>query len=93
MHILLLGDPGCIAGDSQVALLHKGMDKIQNLGKEHLQPIREVVTKIRKHSKDKGYDFATKFHYYRKQPVLRLVTETGKEVTPGKRCSFGVREK
>ena len=56
------------------------MDKIQNLGKEHLQPIREVVARIRKHPKDKGYDFATKFHYYRSQPVLRLVTETGKEV-------------
>ncbi len=80
IHVLLVGDPGCIAGDSQIALIYKGMDKIQNLGKKHLQPIKEVVTKIRRHAKDKTYDFATTFHYYHKQPVLKVVTETGKEV-------------
>ncbi len=80
MHILLVGDPGCIAGGSQVALIYKGMEKIQNLGKEHLQPIREVVTKIRRDGKDKYYDFATLFQHYPKQPVLKVVTETGKEV-------------
>ena len=80
MHILLVGDPGCIAGDSQVALIYKGMEKIQNLGNRHLQPIREIVTKIRRNGKDKYYDFATLFHYYPKQPVLKVVTETGKEV-------------
>jgi len=80
MHILLVGDPGCIAGDSQVSLIYKGMEQIQNLGKEHLQPIKEIVTKIRRHEKDKYYDFATLFHYYRRQPVLKVVTETGKEL-------------
>ncbi|MEK6947021.1 MAG: LAGLIDADG family homing endonuclease, partial [Nanoarchaeota archaeon] len=80
MHILLVGDPGCIAGDSQVALIYKGMEKIENLGKNHLQPIKEIVTKIRRHGKDKYYDFATLFHYYRRQPVLKVVTETGKEI-------------
>ncbi|MBI2656038.1 ATP-binding protein [Candidatus Woesearchaeota archaeon] len=79
-HILLVGDPGCIAGDSQVSLVYKGMEQIKSLGKEHLQPIKEIVTKIRKHSKDKFYDFATLFHHYRGQPVLRVVTETGKEL-------------
>jgi DNA replicative helicase MCM subunit Mcm2 (Cdc46/Mcm family) len=80
MHILLVGDPGCIAGDSQIALIYKGMEQIKNLGEEHLQPIKEVVTKIRRHGKDKYYDFATLFQHYPKQPVLRLVTETGKEI-------------
>lgn len=80
IHILLIGDPGCIAGDSQVALFYKGMEKIQNLGKRHLEPIKEVVTKIRKNSEDSDYDFATTFHFYTKQPVLRVVTETGKEL-------------
>ncbi|MBI2109779.1 hypothetical protein HYT58_01245, partial [Candidatus Woesearchaeota archaeon] len=80
IHVLLVGDPGCIAGGSQVALTYKGMDQIQNLGKVHLQPIREVVTKIRKNAKDKCYDFATKFHYYQNHPALKVVTETGKEV-------------
>ncbi len=80
MHILLCGDPGCIAGNSQVALIYKGMERIQNLGNRHLQSIREVVTKIRRDGKDKYYDFATVFHSYQKQPVLKVVTETGKEV-------------
>ncbi|MBI4447373.1 ATP-binding protein [Candidatus Woesearchaeota archaeon] len=81
IHVLLVGDPGCIVGDSRVALLHKGMNEIQSLGKTHLQPIKEVVTKIRKNQNDKPYDFATVFHKYLKQPVLKLVTETGKEIT------------
>src|SRR3989344_2764992 len=80
IHVLLIGDPGCIAGNSQVALYYKGMNQIQPLGTEHLQPIKEVVTKIRKNQHDKPYDFATVFHKYPKQPVLKLITETGKEV-------------
>ncbi|MBI2507896.1 ATP-binding protein [Candidatus Woesearchaeota archaeon] len=80
MHVLLIGDPGCIAGDSQVALIYKGMEKIQDLGKEHLQPIKEFVTKIRKDGKDKYYDVAKVFQHYPKQPVLKVITETGKEV-------------
>ncbi len=80
VHILLVGDPGCIAGNSQIALFSKGMKPIQQLGTTHLQPIRETVTKIRKGPSDKPYDFATIFQKYRQQPVLRVVTETGKEV-------------
>ncbi|MBS3168129.1 ATP-binding protein [Candidatus Woesearchaeota archaeon] len=80
IHVLLIGDPGCIAGDSQVSLYHKGMEKIYNLGSEHLQPINEVVTKIRRDAHDKPYDFATVFQKYKNQPVLRLTTETGKQV-------------
>ena len=80
MHVLLIGDPGCIAGDSQVALIYKGMEQIQNLGHAHLQPIKEFVTKIRKDSKDKYYDLATVFQHYPKQPVLKVITETGKEI-------------
>ncbi|MBU2639752.1 MAG: ATP-binding protein [Nanoarchaeota archaeon] len=81
MHILLVGDPGCISGDSQVALIHKGMEPIKNLGKKHMQPIREAVTKIRENGNDKYYDYATVFQHYTKQPVLKVITETGKEIT------------
>ncbi|MBI2670714.1 ATP-binding protein [Candidatus Woesearchaeota archaeon] len=80
IHILLIGDPGCISGDSQVSLINKGMEQIQNLGKKHMEPILEAVTKIRKGPYDKPYDFATTFQYYKQQPVLKVVTETGKEV-------------
>ena len=76
IHVLLCGDPGCIAGDSQISLFYKGMEKIQDLGKKHLQPIKEFVTKIRKNDKDRAYDLADIFHYYKQKPVLKLVTET-----------------
>lgn len=81
LHLLLIGDPGCIVGDSQVALFNKGMEKIINLGDFHGQEIKEAVTKIKKNSKDKAYDYATVFQSYPLQRVLRVITETGKEVT------------
>ena len=80
LHVLLIGDPGCISGDSQVALINRGMEKIQSIGQYHLQPIREAVTKIRKDAHDRYYDFATIFQRYPLQSVLKVVTETGKEV-------------
>ncbi|MBI5798198.1 hypothetical protein HZA98_04825, partial [Candidatus Woesearchaeota archaeon] len=80
LHVLLVGDPGCIAGDSLVALHNKGLKQIQSLGKEHGQSIHIPVVKIRKNSMDKAYDYATVFQKYEKQPVLKLVTETGKEI-------------
>ena len=79
-HILLVGDPGCISGDSKVSLFFKGMEKIKNLGDCHGQKINEFVTKIRKDSSEKLYDAATVFQKYPQQPVLKLITETGKEV-------------
>ena len=80
IHILLVGDPGCIAGDSKIALYYKGMNKIENLGNKHLQKIKEYVSKIRKNQNDSPYDVATVFHHYKKQPTLKIITETGKEV-------------
>ncbi|MBI2632456.1 hypothetical protein HYW75_05610, partial [Candidatus Pacearchaeota archaeon] len=80
MHMLLVGDPGCIAGESQVALIYKGMEKIKNLGNKHGELIKEAVTKIRSSSKDRYYDYATVFQHYPLQPVLKVTTETGKEI-------------
>ena len=80
MHMLLIGDPGCIAGDSQVSLYHKGMKPIITLGKKHLQPLRECVTQIRKNPKELPYDYTSNFQIYKNQPTLKLVTETGKEI-------------
>ncbi len=79
-HVLLVGDPGCIAADSMVSLYCKGMKPIKQLGKKHLQNINEMVSKIRKNCREKPYDFATRFHIYKKQPVLKVRTETGKSI-------------
>lgn len=80
MHMLLIGDPGCIAGNSMISLYHKGMKPIRDLGNKHLQPLRELVTKIRKGPRDLPYDYTSNFQIYKNQAALRLVTETGKEL-------------
>ncbi|MBU1973892.1 MAG: ATP-binding protein [Nanoarchaeota archaeon] len=80
IHTLLIGDPGCIAGSSMISLYHKGMKPIQSLGKKHLQPLKELVTKIRKGPKDLPYDYTSNFQIYKNQATLKLVTETGKSV-------------
>lgn len=80
MHVLLIGDPGCIAGDSRVALYHKGMKPIQTLGTRHLQPLRELVTVIRKSAHHLPYDYTSNFQIYRNQPTLKIMTETGKQL-------------
>jgi len=80
LHILLVGDPGCISGDSQVAIINKGMKRISTIGKVHGENIKERVTKIRKNPQDKEYDIATVFQHYKQQPVLKVTTESGKEV-------------
>ncbi|MBI2575415.1 hypothetical protein HYV82_06035, partial [Candidatus Woesearchaeota archaeon] len=81
IHVLLVGDPGCIAGDSRVSMYYKGMVPIKGLGTSHLQEIREIVSQIRRDSSEKPYDFATRFHIYKNQPVISVMTETGKSVT------------
>lgn len=84
MHVLLIGDPGCLCGDSQVAVAWNGMNKLRNLGQEHGEKINVAVSKIRKNAKDSHWDFATRFQHYRSQPVLLVKTETGKELI----CTF-----
>ena len=80
MHVLLVGDPGCIAGNSQVAFISKGMKPIKDIGRYHGEKIRERIVKIRKNQKDKYYDYTENFQHYPQQQVLKVVTETGKHV-------------
>ena len=81
MHVLLVGDPGCISGGSQIALFHRGMDKIKNLGKVHGDAINEAVTNIKTDANDNPSETATVFQHYPMQPILKIITESGKQVT------------
>jgi DNA replicative helicase MCM subunit Mcm2 (Cdc46/Mcm family) len=76
LHVLLVGDPGCIAGDSQVAVYNKGFERIDNLGKRHLEELNLKLANIN----GKGFDYAKKFHKYEQKLVLKVVTESGKEL-------------
>ncbi len=78
LHVLLVGDPGCVVGDSKVALYNQGMKRIENLGMRHLGKINVKLTKINDDGID--YDYAKVFHKYEKKLVLKVVTETGKQL-------------
>ncbi len=80
MHLLLVGDPGCLAGETRIALYHKGMKPICSLGTRHGQQLHEAMTVIRKNKQSKPYRFTSNFQIYPQQATLRLATETGKEL-------------
>ncbi len=76
LHLLLVGDPGCLVADERIVLGDGAIVKIGELGSQHLQPLNtQVLT-------GEGYRraLATRFHIYRDQPVLEIVTETGKSI-------------
>lgn len=76
LHVLLVGDPGCLVGDERVVLGNGAIVKIKDLGKKHLEDIDvQLLT-------GQGYkrDTAKVFHAYKDQPVLEVTTESGKSI-------------
>lgn len=77
IHVLLTGDPGCLIGDERIVLGNGTIVKIEDIGKRHLQKINaSVLTGEGGKKKDK----ATVFHFYKNQPILEVVTESGKSI-------------
>lgn len=76
IHILLIGDPGCIVGGGRVVLGDGGVERISSLGVEHLQEINQRVLT----GEGRATAIAKRFHVYESQPVIEVVTETGKSV-------------
>ncbi len=77
LHILLCGDPGCLIGDERIVLGNGAIVKMQDFGKEHLQSINmQILTGEGGAKRDR----AKVFHIYRKQPIIEIVTETGKSI-------------
>ncbi len=76
IHLLLCGDPGCLIGDERIVLGNGAIIKLENLGERHLQPLSQQILT------GQGYtrDTATTFHYYPNQPVMEIVTESGKSI-------------
>jgi DNA replicative helicase MCM subunit Mcm2 (Cdc46/Mcm family) len=75
VHVLLVGDPGCLIADERITLADGTSIKLNRMGSAHLQPISRSVRLgigLRPHG------VATRFHHYRQQPVLEVVTESGK---------------
>ncbi len=76
IHILLVGDPGCLRADERIVLGNGAIVKIGNVGKTHLEEIKQDVLI------GKGYkkDTASTFHIYRNQQVMEIITESGKSI-------------
>ncbi|MEK6843390.1 MAG: LAGLIDADG family homing endonuclease, partial [Candidatus Micrarchaeota archaeon] len=74
IHALLIGDPGCLIDDERVILGNGAIAKLGNLGKAHLEKINVPVLT------GQGYtrDYAKVFHAYKQQPILEIITESGK---------------
>src|SRR3989338_7303265 len=77
IHVLLVGDPGCLVGDERVALGNGAIERIEKLGTEHLQ---EISTQVLTGEGQAKRDWATAFHYYANQPVMEIITESGKSI-------------
>ncbi len=73
-HLLLIGDPGCLIADERIILGNGAIVKLDSLGTSHLQEINVPLLT------GQGYktDRAKVFHKYRNQPVIEVLTETGK---------------
>ncbi len=75
IHILLVGDPGCLVGDERIVLGNGTVAKLQDLGRNHMDRIR---TQVRLGAGGYRNGWATRFHRYANQPILQVVTESGK---------------
>src|SRR5436309_360848 len=76
-NVLLIGDPGCLIGDERIVLGDGTIAKIQDLGQNHLE---EIDVPVLIGSGGAKRDVATRFHVYRNQPTIEIVTETGKSI-------------
>jgi replicative DNA helicase Mcm len=77
INALFVGDPGCLVADERIALGNGAISTIGRLGHVHLQPIDIQVLTGEGGGKRAP---ATTFHVYRQQPILEVVTESGKSI-------------
>jgi len=75
IHMLLVGDPGCLIGDERVTMGDGTIARLGKLGRIHLEPI---ARQVRLGTGLGRTAWATRFHRYRRQPILEVVTESGK---------------
>ena len=77
LNVLFVGDPGCLVADERIALGNGAFAKIGEVGNEHLQRLNlQVLTG----EGGARRAMASRFHIYRRQPILEIVTETGKSI-------------
>jgi len=76
LHLLLVGDPACLVADERIVLADGTIMKMGDAGTRHMQDID-----LRVHTgSGRNYGRADRFHLYRRQPVMEVITETGKSI-------------
>ncbi|MFH1229268.1 MAG: LAGLIDADG family homing endonuclease [Candidatus Aenigmatarchaeota archaeon] len=76
IHILLVGDPSCLVADERIIMSDGTIMKIGDMGSKHLEDINYNLHM----GMGRKYGKATKFHYFEKQPIIEIITETGKSI-------------
>ncbi len=76
IHILLVGDPSCLVADERVVLADGTILKIGEMGSRHLQEIDYNIHL----GMGRNVGSANRFHLYKKQPIMEIITETGKSI-------------
>lgn len=74
IHIGLIGDPSCLCADTIITNADGTSMRISNAGVAHLDDINlDLMTDT-----DEGHAVANVFHKYENQPIMELMTESGK---------------
>jgi len=74
IHLLLIGDPGCLIADERVVLGNGAIVKLGDMGESHLQSIHAPMLTGQGYARAN----ATVFHSYPQQRIMEVVTESGK---------------
>ncbi|MDG6996172.1 MAG: hypothetical protein JRN52_09635 [Nitrososphaerota archaeon] len=77
INVLLVGDPGCLVADERIVLGNGTIAKIGDIGSSHLQELNMQVLTGEGGGKRA---VATTYHIYEEQPVIEIITESGKSV-------------
>lgn len=79
-HVLVVGSPSCVVGDTYVTMSDGTFKKIQDLKNQ----VGKKVMIDRWCPKDSSSSSISEFFYNKKRPTKKIVTETGKELI----CSY-----
>ncbi len=77
IHLLLIGDPGCLIADERIVLGNGAIVKLGQMGERHLQAIHVPILTG---EGGKQRADATVFHAYPEQRIMEIVTESGKSI-------------
>jgi replicative DNA helicase Mcm len=76
IHILIVGSPGCLVAGERVVKGNGAIVKIDSLGSRHLEEIDVPLLTGQAHTRD----YAKVFHTYKNQPIMEIITESGKSI-------------